>query len=137
MEEYSSTLLSGGGSGDDSSKTGDGASTLRLPVRPDVVSFNTAIASWARAGDDCEVAWERAVALKRRMEGPPHRLQPDIYTYGSLLQIVARNQHMASRERATHANQLLVEMQDSGVQPNGFIMRLVDQCTAVRRGDSG
>ena len=138
MEEYSSTLLSGGGgSGDDSSKTGDGAATLRLPVRPDVVSFNTAIASWARAGDDCEVAWERAVALKRRMEGPPHRLQPDIYTYGSLLQIVARNQHMASRERATHANQLLVEMQDSGVQPNGFIMRLVDQCTAVRRGDSG
>ena len=136
MEEYSSTLL--GGNGDDCSKAGgDGSATLRLPVRPDVVSFNTVIASWARAGEDCEVAWERAVALKRRMESTPHRLQPDIYTYGSLLQIVSRNQHMASGERATNANQLLLEMQDSGVEPNGFILRLVDQCTAVRRGDSG
>ena len=99
-----------------------------LNVKPDVVSFNTVLGGWARSGSQ-EVAWDRAVALKRRME--EQKLRPDIYTYGSLLQIVAKNrkQRLGDATAAATANQILSEMQESGVHPNSFILRLVEQCT--------
>lgn len=112
----------------------ENSSSLGLKAcQPDVVSFNTVLASWARSGAD-DVAWDHATALKRRMEGRFDNLQPDIYTYGSLLQIVAKNTQQTPRERAANANKLLIEMQDSGVQPNSFILRLVDKCTERREG---
>jgi len=101
------------------------AESFGLPVRPDAVSFNTVLGSWARSGSD--VAWERALALKRRMQ-ERHKLRPDMYTYGSLLQILAKSEE--SRQNvAANAKMILGEMQDAGVEPNSFILRLVAQCT--------
>lgn len=94
-----------------------------LHVKPNVVSFNTCLGAWARSG--AEDALHRAQALFQRMKDVG--LTPDLYTYGSLLQVVARSSQ-EPLAKASHASVILAELRGLDLEPNGFVKGLAAQC---------
>jgi hypothetical protein len=97
-------------------------------LQPNAVSYNTCLSAWARSRDDRALA--KAQALCRRMDEAG--MARDSYSYGALLQIVASSTNntatIAGPPRAELAQALVEEMRQSGLQPNDFVLRLVERC---------
>jgi pentatricopeptide repeat protein len=94
-----------------------------LHVKPNSVSFSTCLGAWARSG--AMDAFDRAQVLFQRMK--ERGLTPDAYSYGALLQVLARSTQEPS-EKASRASAILAAMEGAGLELNDFVKGLAAQC---------
>lgn len=110
--------------------------------RPDVVSFNTVIATWANHPTP-EVAVRKTEEWLQFLKDYP-ALQPDIYTYTTVLQAWARYGRSKREKQLTNAKhegtaedsservrELFQEMQDAGLVPNRVTYTIAMQEVAM------
>ena len=92
-------------------------------VTPNVVSYNTCLATWARSG--AENALDRARLLLQQMND--NDLKPDSYSYGALLRMVAKSTQTPETKTA-NAEAFVLEMKENGVEFVEELVRLAAQC---------
>jgi pentatricopeptide repeat protein len=113
----------------------------QLHCRPDSISFKSTMRAWSKSKQPD--AFHRVLLLLSELQqhARSHNqqqqrrqvMQMDVETYVICLQALDRSQHLSNKEKTAHAQQLMHEMSQHGVQPTPQVLNLVGSCCQTQR----